>query len=284
MSKKIIAVVLAAIVAVIGFVFVGCNKDGGETTTAPSDSSSASGEANADWDAIKESGNLVVGITEYEPMDFQDENGEWTGFDAEYAKAVAEKLGLTVKFVEVDWDNKEMELSSKKVDCLWNGLTITDDRKANMSISEPYLGNKQVMVTSKDNVEKYGSDITDARVVAETGSAGEELATANDFFRGAKYTGVDSQAKALMEVKSGTADIAVVDYVTSIGSIGEGTDYADLAVVEAQEFEPEEYGIAFRKGSDITEKVNGIMKELAADGTLKKIAEKYKLQDLLLVK
>ena len=174
------------------------------------------------------------------------------------------KLGVETDFVEINWDAKENELNSKKVDCLWNGLTITPDRKENMSITDAYLGNKQVMVTSKDNVEKYGKDITDARVVAETGSAGEELATGNDFFKTAKF--------------------AVVDYVTSIGSIGEGTDYTDLAVVTAQEFEPEEYGIAFRKGSDITEKVNAAMKELAADGTLLKIAEKYKLQDLLLIK
>ena len=206
------------------------------------------------------------------------------GSSADFGKAVCKKLGVETDFVEINWDAKENELNSKKVDCLWNGLTITPDRKENMSITDAYLGNKQVMVTSKDNVEKYGKDITDARVVAETGSAGEELATGNDFFKTAKFTGVDSQAKALMEVKSGTADIAVVDYVTSIGSIGEGTDYTDLAVVTAQEFEPEEYGIAFRKGSDITEKVNAAMKELAADGTLLKIAEKYKLQDLLLIK
>lgn len=275
--KKILAFALAA-VTVFAFAACGNNKTDG-TKSADIDK-----KADSDWAYVQEKGKMVIGMTLFAPMDYTDENGELTGFEVEFGKAVCEKLGVEPDFVEINWDAKENELNSKKVDCLWNGLTITDDRKANMSISEPYLGNKQVMVTSKDNVEKYGSDITDARVVAETGSAGEELAAANDFFKGAKYTGVDSQAKALMEVKSGTADIAVVDYVTSIGSIGEGTDYADLAVVEAQEFEPEEYGIAFRKGSDITEKVNGIMKELAADGTLKKIAEKYKLQDLLLVK
>lgn len=275
--KKILAFSLA-IVTVLAFAACGKSETAG---TAGGDTEK---KADSDWAYVQGKGKLVIGMTLFAPMDYTDENGELTGFEVEFGNAVCDKLGVKPDFVEINWDAKENELNSKKVDCLWNGLTITDDRKANMSISEPYLGNKQVMVTAKANVEKYGKDITGARVVAETGSAGEELATGNDFFKSAKYTGVDSQAKALMEVKSGTADIAVVDYVTSIGSIGEGTDYADLAVVEAQEFEPEEYGIAFRKGSDITEKVNEIMKELASDGTLKKIAEKYKLQDLLLVK
>lgn len=275
--KKIMALALA-VVSVFALAACGNNANNGGSSA---DSDKA---ADSDWAYVQGKGKLVIGMTLFAPMDYMDDNGELTGFEVDFGKAVCKKLGVETDFVEINWDAKENELNSKKVDCLWNGLTITPDRKENMSITDAYLANKQVMVTSKDNVEKYGKDITDARVVAETGSAGEELATGNDFFKTAKFTGVDSQAKALMEVKSGTADIAVVDYVTSIGSIGEGTDYTDLAVVTAQEFEPEEYGIAFRKGSDITEKVNAAMKELAADGTLLKIAEKYKLQDLLLIK
>lgn len=274
--KKIAALALA-VVSVLALSACGSGADKGG-------SAADSGKADSDWTYVQQKGKLVIGMTLFAPMDYTDENGELTGFEVDFGKAVCQKLGIDTDFVEINWDAKENELNSKKVDCLWNGLTITPDRKENMSITDAYLGNKQVMVTLKDNVEKYGKDITDARVVAETGSAGEELAASNDFFKTAKFTGVDSQAKALMEVKSGTADIAVVDYVTSIGSIGEGTDYTELSVVTAKEFEPEEYGIAFRKGSDITEKVNAAMKELAADGTLLKIAEKYKLQDLLLIK
>lgn len=274
--KKIAALALA-VVSVLALSACGSGADKGG-------SAADSGKADSDWAYVQQKGKLVIGMTLFAPMDYTDENGELTGFEVDFGKAVCQKLGIDTDFVEINWDAKENELNSKKVDCLWNGLTITPDRKENMSITDAYLGNKQVMVTLKDNVEKYGKDITDARVVAETGSAGEELAASNDFFKTAKFTGVDSQAKALMEVKSGTADIAVVDYVTSIGSIGEGTDYTELSVVTAKEFEPEEYGIAFRKGSDITEKVNAAMKELAADGTLLKIAEKYKLQDLLLIK
>ena len=119
-------------------------------------------------------------------------------------------------------------------------------------------------------------------VVAEAGSAGEEVMNTDDYFADCTKTPVDTQAKALMEVKSGTADMAVIDYVMSIGSIGEGTDYADLKLLEDVSFAPEEYGIAFRKGSDVVNHVNKAINELKADGTLAEIAAKYKLQDLLL--
>ena len=119
-------------------------------------------------------------------------------------------------------------------------------------------------------------------VVAEAGSAGEEVMNNNEYFADCTKTPVDTQAKALMEVSAGTADMAVIDYVMSIGSIGEGTDYANLKLVEDVSFSPEEYGIAFRKGSDAVNHVNKAINELKADGSLAKIAEKYKLQDLLL--
>lgn len=128
----------------------------------------------------------------------------------------------------------------------------------------------------------YAANVANANVVAEAGSSGEELATADEFFKDANFTPVDSMAKALMEVKSGTADIAIVDYVTSIGSIGEGTDYADLKVVEGKDFSPEQYGIAFRKNSDLTDAVNAAIAELAADGKMDEIAATYKLQDLII--
>lgn len=264
--KKILALLLTLVLA---FSFVACGKD----------SSSSS-----DLKSVKDKGEMVIGMTLFAPMDYYDDKNELTGFEVDFGNAVCEKLGVKAKFIEINWDAKENELSSGNIDCIWNGMTITDERKENMSISTPYLGNKQVMVTKAENLEKYSSDVTGASIVAELGSAGEELATGEAFFANAKFTGVDSQAKALMEVAAGTADIAVVDYVTSIGSIGNGTDYENLVVVEAQEFSPEEYGIAFRKGSDITDEVNKIIKELAADGTLSKIAAKYKLEDLLLVK
>ena len=265
--KKILAIILTLVMAAT---LVAC----GGTNDATTDSDAA---------YITDKGTLTIGMTLFAPMDYMDDNGELTGFEVEFGKAVCEKLGLEPEFIEINWDAKETELSAKNIDCIWNGMTITEERAANMSISVPYMTNKQVVVTKAENAAKYAESLAGATVVAEAGSAGEELATANPFFADAEFTAVDSMAKALMDVAAGTSDVAVVDYVASIGSIGEGTDYKDLVVVETEEFSPEEYGIAFRKGSDMTEKVNAVIKELAADGTLAEIAAKYKLDEVLSV-
>ncbi len=269
--KKLLALVLSVIMA--ASLLVGCGSK-------PADNADASA---SDLQYITDKGEMIIGMTLFAPMDYY-EGEELVGFEVDFGKAVCEKLGVTPKFVEIDWSAKEVELSSKNIDCIWNGMTITDERKANMSVSNPYMTNKQVMVAKKDKADGFKESIADALVVAEAGSAGEELATTNDFFKDAEFTPVDSMAKALMDVASGTSDIAIVDYVTSIGSIGEGTDYADLVVVDAADFSPKEYGIAFRKGSDVTEKINAIISELVADGTLAEIAAKYKLTDVLSAK
>ena len=266
--KKLLALIMAVLMTVT--MFAGCG-------------STASGD---DWSYISNKGEMIIGITYFEPMNYEDENGELTGFETEFAKAVCEKVGVTPKFQKIDWDSKEVELNAKTIDCIWNGLTITEERQNNMDVSNPYMENKQVMVTKAENASKYTSAdaLKDATVVAEKKSAGEEVAQSDDFFKNANYVPVDSQAKSLLEVKSGTADIAVIDYVMSIGTIANGTDYADLKVVEGKDFAPEQYGIAFRKNSPETlKKINDAIQELANDGTLNKIAEKYNLSDLILV-
>ncbi len=236
--------------------------------------------STSDTSYIKDKGELVIGMTLFAPMNYY-EGEELIGFETEFAKAVCEKIGVAPVFQEINWDAKEVELNSKNIDCIWNGMTITDERKENMSVTSPYMANKQVMVTKAEYLEKYTQSVEGAMIVAEAGSAGEELATANDFFKSAEFTPVDSMAKALMDVAAGTSDIAVVDYVASIGSIGEGTDFADLVVIPSEDFSPEEYGIAFRKDSDFTAEVEAAIAELKADGTLKAIADKYKLGDLI---
>lgn len=275
--KKIIAILLAALT--VAFSFAACSNSNNkptEGTTASSDS---------DLAYVQEKGSLIIGITYFEPMDYIDENGELTGFEVEFGKAVCEKLGVTPEFQEISWDAKETELSAKNIDCIWNGLTITDERKETMSISNPYMNNKQVIICKADNKDAFSvaGGLDGKTVVAEKESAGEEaIADAQyaDFFGKANYVAVESMKNAMMEVKAGTADAAVIDYVTGIGSLGEGSDYAELAIVE-KSFADEQYGIAFRKGSDITEKVNQAIKELTEDGTLQKIAEKYNLGEQL---
>jgi len=263
--KKILSLILA--VAMCATLFVGCDAD-----TA----------ADSDLAYIKDKGEMVIGMTLFAPMNYYDDSNTLIGFETEFAKAVCEKLGVTPKFVEIDWNSKEIELNAKNIDCIWNGMTITDERKANMDISSPYMKNRQVMVVKAENLDKYASSVAGATIVAEAGSAGEELATTDEFFKDASFTPVDSMAKALMDVKAGTSDVAIVDYVTSIGSIGEGTDFADLVTVEALEFAPEEYGIAFRKGGDTAAAVNDAIAALIADGTLDAIAKNYKLENLLI--
>ncbi|MBR3738214.1 MAG: transporter substrate-binding domain-containing protein [Eubacterium sp.] len=277
--KKILAVLLAALFVVFGF--AACSKSGGETESDVSTTAAA----ESDLAYVQGKGNLVIGITYFEPMDYIDENGELTGFEVEFGKAVCEKLGVEPKFQEISWEAKETELAAKNIDCIWNGMTITDQRKEAMSVSDPYMNNKQVIVCKAENKDAFAKagGLDGKTVVAEKESAGEEtiLDEANaDFFGKVNYVAVDAMKNALMEVKAGTADAAVIDYVTGIGSLGEGSDYSDLAIVD-KSFADEQYGIAFRKGSDITEKVNEIIKALVADGTLEKIAEKYNLGEQL---
>ena len=247
----------------------------------------------SDWDYISGKGKMVVGMTLFAPMNYY-EGDEFVGFDTELTKAVGEKLGVEIEFVEINWDSKEIELNSKNIDCIWNGMCITEERKENMSMTNAYLYNTQAIVAKADKIsDLLANGMKGVYVVAEQGSTGEGKLTgdipddetvevsAKEFFADANYTPVDSMAKALMEVKAGTADIALVDSVCALAMVGEGTDYADMVVNLDNNFGLQEYGIAFRKGSDVTEKVNEAIIELTKDGTIAEIAARYGLNDAL---
>ncbi len=285
--KKAFALCLALIMCLA--IFTGCGTQTAATPTPAAKPSTAptASVGVSDWNYIKSKGTMTVGITIFAPMNYKDASGKLIGFETEFAEALTAELGVKVKFQEIQWSAKETELNSKNIDCIWNAMTITPERKANMDITIPYMKNKQVMVVKSANAAKYSdlANLKGARVVAEKESAGEEVAKKEAVFKESKYTPVASQAKVLLEVASGTADVGIIDYVMSIGSIGKGTDYEGLTVVPKAEFAEEEYGIAFRKGSPETLKnVNAAIQKLADNGTLAKIALKYKLQDLILVK
>ena len=254
--KKILALVLALVLV---FSFTACSE---KTETSSSD-----------LQYIKDKGTLVIGITDYAPMNYKDANGNWTGFDTEFAQVVGEKLGVKVEFVEIEWSSKIMELDSKAIDCVWNGMTITDEVKNGMNVTKPYVVNAQVVVMAADKVGNYktADDLKGLKLVAEAGSAGEAaIADA-----GLTSTGVLTQADALMEVSSGAADACVIDITMANAMTGAGTSYASLAAGLA--LTSEDYGIGFRKDSDVTAEVNKIIDELIADGTLKALADKYEL-------
>ena len=274
--KKILALILAMVMLVACFASCGNAAD----NTASNDDAAK----DSDLAYIQDKGTLIVGITDFEPMDYkEDGSDEWTGFDAELARLVGKELGVTVEFQEINWKMKETELSSKTIDCIWNGLTWDEERAENMSLTDYYMLNRQVLVVATKNADKYTSvdSLDGANVAAESGSAGESVIT--ESLTSSNYIEKDAQIDVLTELIMGTVDAGVIDYVMANYLINkEGSSFADLTIVEnALTTQDEYYSIAFRKGSDVTAKVNAILKDLKADGTVDTIAKKYGLTDAI---
>ena len=167
----------------------------------------ACGEKEVAEEAAAE--KLVIGYTIYEPMNYM-EDGKLTGFDTEFAEAVCEKLGVEPEFVISDWDNKFRELEAKSIDCIWNGMTISNEALKNASVSKPYVKNAQVVVMNKDAAAKYADaeSMADLSFAVESGSAGASAAEENGF---ADVVEVGTQTDALLEVKSGSCDACIID-------------------------------------------------------------------------
>ena len=253
--KRMIALLL--VLAMAACLFAGCAKK--EAT---------------DFDNIAKDKKVIVGITDFAPMDYQ-ENGEWTGFDAELARAVFGKLGLECEFVEIDWDNKILELNNGSIDCVWNGMTLTDEVKSAMDCSKPYVVNAQVVVMKSDNPAVSGAteeSIADLSFAVEAGSAGE--AAAKEL--GNKYNPVQNQAATLLEVTAQTSDAAIIDSLMAAAMVGEGTDYASLTYTVP--LTEEKYGVGFRKDSDLADALNDFFKTAWANGTLVEFAKLYGVQ------
>lgn len=192
--RKIIALLLPALLAAC--MFAGCASTSG-----------------SDLKYVQDKGTLIVGITDYAPMDYKDENGEWTGFDAEFARLFAKELDVDVEFfVLSDWGKKFYELQTNNIDCIWNGMTITDEVEAGADCTAPYMYNTQVAVVKKANADKYKAlaDFAGKTLAAEEGSAGAKVITADDTLKDG-YKGVSAQTDALLEVLSGSSDAAIVD-------------------------------------------------------------------------
>lgn len=240
-----------------------------------------SADTNTDSDTSTASGTLKIGYTVYQPMNYTDESGTFTGFDTEFAEAVCDKLGVEPEFIEINWDTKIVELDAKSIDCIWNGMTITDDLRESIQISDPYVMNKQVVVIRSEDAAQYvdAASLADASLVAEAGSAGQSVVEDPESGLNAdNLTTVTKQTDALLEVASGASDAAVLDWTLAKNMIGEGTDFSDLMMIDGLDLAEEEYGIGFRKDdTELCNQVNEIMKELVADGTLPALADKYGL-------
>ena len=292
--KKWMAVMLAGMMTAASL--GGCGSTGStaeteapaeETGTVETDAPDAASEDAAAEDSatgesdmayVQEKGTLVVGITDFAPMDYKDENGEWIGFDADMAKAFAESLGVEAEFVEIDWDNKILELDGKTIDCVWNGMTLTEDVLSAMECSNAYCNNAQVVIVPADVADQYQDEesLADLTFAVEAGSAGEEQVQA----LGLNYTPVTAQSDALMEVAAGTSDAAVIDSLMAAAMVGEGTGYEDLTYTIG--LNSEEYGVGFRKGSDLAAALNEFFASSYADGTMESVAETYGVQAALI--
>ena len=263
--KKIIAFALAILMCMT--LFAACG--------APASIDAASDDTASDLAYIQDKGKLIVGITDYAPMDYNDDNGEWSGFDAEFAQLFAQELGVDCEFyVIADWSKKFMELDTMQIDAVWNGMTINEEGKLNASISDPYVINAQVVVMKADVVADYDymESLRGLTIAVENGSAGQDAAAS---IEDVTLVPLQDQAAALLEVKAGTADACVIDITMAKAMTGEGTNYADLAA--GLSLTEEMYGVAFRTGSDVTAKFNEVMAKWMADGTLDALAQKYNL-------
>lgn len=270
---KLTAVVMALLITML--CVVGCDEkkdssDGSKQDTAATDS-----------EYVKEKGKLIIGITEFEPMDYKEEGSdEWVGFDADMAKEFAKSLGVDAEFVIIEWDNKALELSGKTIDCVWNGMTLTDEVTSSMDCSDAYCNNAQVVVLDKSVADKYktAEDCKDLSFAVEKGSAGAKEAEANGY----TFTEVLDQATAVFEVSGKTSDAAIIDSLMAGAMVGEGTGYSDLTTTV--KLSSELYGVGFRKGSDLTEKLNKFFDECRDNGKMLEIAEKYGVQDAVILK
>ncbi len=276
-------VILMAVMMVFSVTACSSTEESAAPESAPASESVAaesvateSADAESDLGYIQEKGVLVVGITDFAPMDYREEGSdEWVGFDADMARLFAEDLGVEVEFLEINWDNKLLELDAKGIDMIWNGMTLTDEVKSGSSTSIPYCNNGQVVVLPADMADQYqdADSLVDLQFVAENGSAGAAQLEALEL----DFLAVDTQAKALMEVASGASEACVIDLLMAGAMIGEGTSYPDLTYTV--QLNSEEYGVSFRVDSDVTEVFNTFWQDAYAAGTVIEVAEKYGVQE-----
>ena len=255
-------------------------------SSAEAASPAASAESTADIAAggdlayIQGKGKMVIGYTVYEPMNYTDADGKFTGFDTELAKAVCQQLGVEPEFVEINWDTKEVELSSKSIDCIWNGLTITDERKEAMDFTDPYLQNAQVIVVKKDSDIATKADLSGKTVGVQKSSSAKDALDADAIESELKeVVEYEENVSALQDLGIGRTDAVVVDKVVADWYIKD--ENADYKVLD-ETLAPELYGVAVKKGNtELLNKIQTAFDEIVADGTAAQISEKWFGSDII---
>ncbi len=280
MMKKLFALLLAAMM-VLSLAACGAKEEPAPQEEQPAETPAETPAAESDVAYVQDKGTLVVGMTDFAPMDYKLEGSdEWVGFDADMARTFGAHLGVDVEFVEINWDNKAMELETKAIDAVWNGMTLTEETKSLMDCSDPYCMNAQVVVVAADKADQYQTveSLSGLNFAVENGSAGaEQLDILN-----IPYTAMDTQAKALMEVAAGASDACVIDLLMAGAMIGEGTSYPDLTYTV--QLNSEEYGVGFRKGSDLVASFNEFWKGAYDAGTVDDIATTYGVDEAIVKK
>lgn len=266
--KKFLAVMMASATVCAGAIgLTACGESGDKTGMTPKD-----------WDKT-----ITVGVTDYEPMDYRTKSGEWTGFDAELASTVFNLLGYNVKFVEIDWETKIVTLEAGTINCIWNGMTVTDELTAALSLTDPYLENRQYGLVKTENQADYNSvaSLAGKKVAYESGSAAAGLLEGVDCTK----NNLGTQSAAVMEVAAGTSDIAIVDYTMARTLTTEGSDYYGRLVAVDLGFETEKYAVGFRKTDGaLCAQVNEMLGGLYESGYVARLAKKYDIESLLIVK
>ena len=232
----------------------------------------------ADLAYVREKGTLVVGVTDFAPMDYP-ENDAWSGFDAELAAEFAESLGVAVQYTEIDWDRKIQLLEDGTIDCIWNGMTLTKELQETISCSDPYLSNAQVVVLRADEAKQYQTpkECQHLLFTAESGSTGEAVLEDLNY----RYFASGNQKEALQNVLDEKADAAVADIVMAGFYTGDGQEFEKLKFL-SEPLNDETICVGFRRESDLTQKLNDFLDSAGADGSLEALAEKYGIEGALL--
>lgn len=265
--KKLMLLLSAALMCGM---LTGC---GGDTTGGDD---TQTGELTG-WAYIEDKGELVVGLDDtFAPMGFRDEAGNLVGFDIDLATAVGEELGVTVTFQPIDWDSKELELSSKRIDCIWNGMSATPARQESMALTKKYLNNKIVVMTMDDTITvDTAEDLADLKIATQAQSAALETMQANEAWATFEANVVEfpTYDEAILAMQGGRADVMVVDQV-----LGEykNANMDSIMTVCDYNFGDDFYAIGFRQGeTDAADKVNEAIQTLIDNGQAAEISEKW---------